>query len=490
MKKTVWIALGFGLLALLVFWILFGQGANSDNGKFTIETATVTRGDVAKIVSASGAVRPLTTVEVGSQVSGQILALHADFNSQVTKGQIIARIDDQTFQSRVASAKAEVTSARANIEVQGAQINRAKANLDTFQKDHARQSALYEQDAIALSLLEGAKRQLMVAQSDLAVSKAQYLTGQAALTQRLASLQTQQVDLERTIIRSPITGVVIERNVDVGQTVAASLAAPVLFRIAQDLSDIRIDVAVVESDIGGIDAADPVTFTVDAYPNDQFTGTVEQVRLASQEIQNVVTYTIVVAAQNRGAKLLPGMTANVEITTEKRKNVLRIAEAVSRFRPPAEGVQIIEVSNEGQSSRQRGGRRSFGGQILTGLDLDPERKQAIEAQIAQEISAVRNSMGDRARFRRDQMRQMMAARIERVLKKNLSAEEFKQYKKKQNSRPSIRRIELFTDNSDGSLSKKTVAVGLSDGSNMEIIRGASEGDAFVVRLLKTDKAGK
>ncbi|MCF6292893.1 MAG: efflux RND transporter periplasmic adaptor subunit [Robiginitomaculum sp.] len=487
MKKLLIAVTGFVVLAIVV-WVVFLRNSSADgSNQFKIETALVERGDVARIVSASGSVRALTTVEVGSQVSGQILELTADFNSEVTKGQIIARIDAQTFESRVASAKAEVESAKANIAVQKAQITRAKANLEKFEKDYVRQNALYKEDAIALSLLEDTERQLAVAQSELAVTKAQLRTGEAALTQRIASLQTQNVDLQRTIIRSPITGVVIERNVDVGQTVAASLSAPVLFRIAQDLSDIRIDVAVVESDIGGIDAGDQVTFKVDAYPDDEFTGTVEQVRLASQEIQNVVTYTVVVSAVNRNGKLLPGMTANVEIVTENRKGVLRIAEAVSRFRLPADGPLVVDNKADGQPRPGGNGRRgNFVRQMLKGLDISSERSTEIEKLITKEITEIRQSMGDMAQFRRSQMRELINARINRILKKQLTADEFKTYKNNQQARSTVRRITVYKENSDGTLQTASLVIGLSDGSFTEIVRGASEGDEFVIRLLKTN----
>ncbi|MBL1430527.1 MAG: efflux RND transporter periplasmic adaptor subunit [Robiginitomaculum sp.] len=491
MKKVLIAVTGFAVLGLVVWVVFLRNPSTVSNGQFKIETALVELGDVAKIVSASGSVRALTTVEVGSQVSGQILELTADFNSEVTKGQIIARIDAQTFESRVASAKAEVESAKANIAVQKAQITRAKANLEKFEKDYVRQNALYKEDAIALSLLEDTERQLAVAQSELAVTKAQLRTGEAALTQRIASLQTQNVDLQRTIIRSPITGVVIERNVDVGQTVAASLSAPVLFRIAQDLSDIRIDVAVVESDIGGIDAGDQVTFKVDAYPDDDFTGTVEQVRLASQEIQNVVTYTVVVSAINRGGKLLPGMTANVEIVTENRENVLRIAEAVSRFRPPADGPLVVDNKGDGQSRSGGNGRGgNFVRQMLKDLNISTERSSEIEKLITKEITEIRQSMGDMAQFRRSQMRELINARINRILKKQLTADEFKTYKNNQQARSTVRRITVYKENLDGTLQTANLVIGLSDGSFTEIVRGAKEGDEFVIRLLKTNAGSK
>ncbi|KCZ90011.1 efflux RND transporter periplasmic adaptor subunit [Hyphomonas johnsonii] len=485
-KKIVY-GLG-GLVALVVFWAVFLRGPGTAKpGDFTLETATVERGDVARLVTASGAVRALTTVEVGSQVSGQIVELDADFNSQVKEGDIIARIDPQTFESRVASAQADIASARASLDVQRANIKSAEASFAQSEKDYNRVKALYDQDAIAKSALEDAERSLAVAKAALDVSRAQLRSSQATLTQRQAALQSAQLDLDRTIIRSPIDGVVIERSVDVGQTVAASFSAPILFQIAQDLGDIRIDAAVVESDIGGIDAGDPATFKVDAYPNETFKGTVEQVRLASETLSNVVTYTVVIAAENRSGRLLPGMTANVEITAEKREGVLRLAESAVRFRPPSDGVTVVsDVADEDNQDR-RGRRGGAGGNqadmMLAGLDIDAARKEKIQTEMQAEMEKVRASMGDAgATFDRAGMREKIQSRTDKVLRDNLSRDELAIVQKTLNERAAQRRVDLYQPVGDGTLKTVSVSIGLSDGQNVEILRGAEEGDAFVTRL--------
>jgi HlyD family secretion protein len=478
-----------GLVVLIVFWALFLRDSNETKpGDFTLETAAVERGDVARLVTASGAVRALTTVEVGSQVSGQIIELDADFNSEVKEGDIIARIDPQTFESRVASAQADISSARASLDVQRANIASAEANFAQTEKDFNRVKALYDQDAIAQSSLEDADRALAVAKAALDGSRAQLRSSQATLSQRQASLQSAQLDLDRTIIRSPIDGVVIERSVDVGQTVAASFSAPILFQIAQDLEDIRIDAAVVESDIGGIDAGDPATFKVDAYPNETFRGTVEQVRLASETLSNVVTYTVVIAAENRSGRLLPGMTANVEITAEKRQGVLRLAEAAVRFRPPSDGVAVVsgdadESTQEPRSGRPAGAGRNPGEAMLVGLDIDAARKAKIQAEMTAEIEKVRASMGEAgATFDRSGMREKIQARMDKVLRDNLSRDELAIVQKTINQRASQRRVDLYQPVGDGTLKTVSVSIGLSDGQNVEILRGADEGDVFVTRL--------
>ncbi|NNC97194.1 MAG: HlyD family efflux transporter periplasmic adaptor subunit [Gammaproteobacteria bacterium] len=491
MNKTIKVILLIAAIAASVwFFALRDASTQADASAYSIETVKVERGDVARLVSASGTVRALTTVEVGSQVSGQITELNADFNSVVSKNQIIARLDPQSFESRVTSAEADVRSARANIDVQKAQIERAEANLALYRKEYARQQELYAQKLIPSSALEDAERQLTVGQSDLNVSKAQLRTVQASLAQRLASLESAKVDLERTIIRSPIDGVVIERNVDVGQTVAASLSAPVLFRIAKDLQEIRIDADVVEADIGGIDEGDTVTFDVDAYPDDKFSGVVEQVRLAAKELQNVVTYTVVIAAENRRSRLLPGMTANVEITAEKRQDVLRIADTAVRFKPTSNGPQVIDGNTEDRGGPGAGRQgpnagRNFS-QMFEGMNLDPERQAAIEHELSDDMREFWSSMSGNAMatFDRNRMRQMMRARTNKILKKSLSPEEFKLFEKLQNARSSVRRIEVYSENPDGTLSKRSIAIGLSDGSYVEIRRGAEEGDVFVSRVIK------
>ena len=483
------------LIVAALAWAIFLRPENSaEIDTFEIETATVETGDVARIISASGAVRALTTVEVGSQVSGQIIELNADFNSEVKEGDIIARIDPQTFERSVESGQANVLSAQANLAVQKANIASAEANFAQAERDVARQQALFAADAVARSTLEDNERALAVAKANLDVSKAQLRTFDATLSQRIATLRSAEVDLDRSIIRSPIDGVVISRDVDVGQTVAASFSAPILFTIAQNLEDIRIDAAVVEGDIGGIDAGDVVEFNVDAYPDQTFRGTVEQVRLASETLQNVVTYTVVIEARNPRRQLLPGMTANVEITADKRTNVLRIAETVVRFRPPANGPELVEdAATQGRGARGQGGGRGGGRsgprggglQALNGLDIDADKRDTIQTELRTEIQAARASLGDRAQFDRNALRQRIQAASEKVLKRNLTDEEYKKYQAAISEQASVTRVEAYKPAAETKLEKQTLTLGLQDGSYAEILRGASEGDEFVTRVRMT-----
>lgn len=472
------------IVVIFVGALVLKQGSAAKFATFDIETTIVETGEVARIVAASGAVRALTTVEVGSQVSGQITALNADFNSAVKAGDIIARIDPQTFESRVESANADVQSAQASIAVQKASIVSATADLAQAEKNYTRQQALYAADAVALSTLEDNERALAVARANVDVSRAQLNASNGTLAQRNASLKSAQVDLERTIIRSPIDGVVISRNVDVGQTVAASFSAPILFTIAQDLEDIRIDAAVVEADIGGINSGDVAQFTVDAYPDHSFRGTVEQVRLAAETLQNVVTYTVVIAAKNQNGWLLPGMTANVEITADKRDSVLRIAEAAVRFRPPANGPDVLEATqDETQQTRGPGGSRATEGlELLDDLDIDQTKKTAIQIELKAAAQSAREFMGDRAQLDRTAMRIRMQAITNNVLRSKLTDDEYKQVQTAISERASITRVDAYKTTADGKLEKQTLTLGLQDGSYAEILRGAEAGDTFVTRV--------
>ncbi len=485
-KRTPLLVLaGAVVLALLAWWVLRGK-TEAGSGQFDIETASVSRGDVARIVSASGAVRALKTVEVGSQLSGQVVELYADYNTKVKAGQLIARIDPQTFATRVQQAKADLLSANANVAVQEAAIARAMATLVQAQKDFQRQEQLLKEDAISQALFDATERQLAVAKADVSLAKAQRQSALASKSQREAALETAEVDFNRTYIRSPIDGVVIERVIDVGQTVAASFSAPVLFRIAQDLGDIRIDAAVVEADIGGIDEGDPVVFTVDAYPDDEFTGTVEQVRLAATELQNVVTYTVVVAALNPQAKLLPGMTANVEITADKREKVLRIASSALRFSPPKNGPPVAEANASGANSQRGGNGGRQGGDFsrqFAELGVSADVQKAIGADMRKEMQAfAKLAQSPAAQFDRNGLRQRRRAIIERIMKRHLNAEQYDKYVAQQKARANVKRVQAWQQNEDGALVPKMLVLGLDDGENVQILRGAKDGDIFVSRV--------
>jgi HlyD family secretion protein len=321
----------------------------------TLNTAEVTQGDVVATVEATGTLEAVTTVEVGTQVSGTIKSLGADFNSQVRQGQVIARLDPSLFDTQVAQERATVARLKAEVERAHVQAEDAKVKL-------GRARDLAGKELIAKSDLDAAVSTANAADASVKSADAQLVQAQASLNQAL-------VNLSHTIIRAPIDGVVIARNVNVGQTVAASMQAPTLFVIAQNLKEMRVNASVDESDIGKIQTSQPVRFRVDAYPNDIFNGTVSQVRLQPVVEQNVVSYVTVIDVPNPELKLKPGMTAAVTIESGRADDVLKVPNAALRFRPTEEafaalGQKAPEAGQraQGQSARgpQTGGQNQRG----------------------------------------------------------------------------------------------------------------------------------
>jgi HlyD family secretion protein len=339
-------------------------------------TAKVERGDLTATVTAAGTLNAVVQVEVGSQVSGQIKELYADFNSPVTEGQVIARIDPESFEAKVAQAQADLEIAETLVPVQQAQIERYRAELENAQSANAaaraqttraelaleeanrdldRKRLLTEKGVVSASAWEqtqnserSSQAQLNASRADeqskaaaaraakasLGMAEAQLANNVAQVKQKQALLRQAQIDLEHTYIRAPVTGTVVNRSMNTGQTVAASLYAPTLFTIAQDLSRMQVEAAIVEADVGRFAKGQSVTFTVDAYPGRPFDGEVKQIRKASQVVQNVVTYTVVIAAENPGEALLPGMTANLEVVVARQQGVLKVPNAALRYHPP------------------------------------------------------------------------------------------------------------------------------------------------------------
>lgn len=307
-----------------------------DRGADGFLTDAVGRGAVASIVIASGTVNPVTTVQVGTYVSGPIKAIYADFNSRVTKGQRVAKIDPAPFQVKVASAQAAVATAKAKVLKDQADLTFKKLN-------YQRHRQLLERMLIAQNDLDTAKNNYDQAAAQLALD-------QAGVQQAEADLEAAKINLAYTDISSPVDGVVVSRSVDVGQTVAASFQTPTLFLIAQDLTKMQVDANVSESDIGAVATGQSVTFRVDAYPERDFLGAVVQVRNAPINVQNVITYDVVVAVDNLKLELRPGMTATVTITTAKADDVLRIPLRALRFRPEPSRPQARPTGAPGNES--------------------------------------------------------------------------------------------------------------------------------------------
>jgi len=296
------------------------------------ETVQATRGEVAEKVTATGTVSALVTVQVGSQVSGPIQKLNVDYNSHVTKGEVIAQVDPALFEAAYLQANADVANAKANLNVARANLERAKASEVQASANYRRSALLAESQVVSQQQFDQDKANAGVAAADVSSAQAVVTQAQAQVQLKEAALYSAETNLNYTTIRAPVSGIVISRSIDVGQTVAAAFQAPVLFYIAKDLRNMQVDTSVSESDVGKLNQGMPVSFTVDAYPDQRFVGTVRQIRSSPQTIQSVVTYDAVIDVDNSQLELKPGMTANVEFVVAKQSNVMRIPNTALLFR--------------------------------------------------------------------------------------------------------------------------------------------------------------
>jgi HlyD family secretion protein len=347
---------------LIVAAIGAGAGAyyiRRGGPEMQVMTSPITRGDIIDTVGATGTLQAVTTVQVGSQVSGNIQWLGADFNTIVKKGQVIARLDPSLFDAQLQQARANLNQTRANLAKAQSDLERTKVQLIDAQQKFTRAKELAARSLLPQSDLDSAKIAVDTAQAMLASQQATVTQAQAAVSQSQASVNQNQVNLDHTTISAPIDGIVTQRSVDVGQTVAASMQAPTLFIIAADLTKMQVNANIDEADVGRIRPGQHVTFRVDAYPTETFDGTVSQIRLQPVVVQNVTTYGTVIDVPNAQLKLKPGMTANVKVEIAKRSEALRVANAALRFRPTAEVFAALnqQVPPEAQpGGGNRGGR--------------------------------------------------------------------------------------------------------------------------------------
>jgi HlyD family secretion protein len=316
--RRLGLILGVVAIGLAIGGYVFLNGEHKQPIRY--RTAAVERGAVISIVSATGTINPVVLVQVGTQVSGMIKSLHADFNSRVKAGDIVAVIDPEPFRARREQAVSNLEMARSNLIRAKTDLAQRKRELDRVQSLVAQQFVAQNDVDLALTNHESAQAQVQVAESQV--------------KQTEAALRSAELELKYTVIKSPVDGIVVARNVEVGQTVASSFATPNLFLIALDLTKMQVDTNVSESDIGGMTEGKEATFTVDAYPGERFAGIIRQVRLAPINVQNVVTYNVVVAVDNQDLRLKPGMTANVSIVVAQRDQVVKIPNAALRFSPP------------------------------------------------------------------------------------------------------------------------------------------------------------
>lgn len=335
LDRKQWIAVG--VVAAILLAVSFGM-RNGDSTQYL--TSKVERGPIRDLVEATGPIRAVVLVQVGSQVSGTIAKLNADFNSRVHRGDVLALIDPALFRGALGQATADLDSARANVIVAKQTVAKERAALVQSQLDYQRAVKIVEGHFQPQQFLDQATATLDTAKAAVGAAEAAVIQAEAQVRQKAAAVDVARTNLDYTVIRSPIDGTVVARNVDIGQTVAASFQAPNIFDIAQDLSKMQVYAKTDESEVGRIKVGQPVTFKVDAFPKDTFQGSVRQVRMNATTVQNVVTYDTVVDFANPEGKLFPGMTAYVTIPVASVDNALKVPNTALRFEPPVPPDQV------------------------------------------------------------------------------------------------------------------------------------------------------
>ena len=489
--------LSVGFVLILALGGLYFFVKDDDMTDSVYRFGKVTKGPMEVLVSATGKVNPVLVIDVGSQVSGQVAEVLVDYNSRVSKDDVIAVIDPTPFEARLEIAEADLAQAKASVMMQEASLEQlradlsgAKAGFKEVEQDLERQQALFNRQAVSASVVDralasrdqaAARIESLLAQ--IKRQKAQMLISEAQLLARIAGLRERKTELDNTIIRSPVEGIVINRSVDPGQTVAASLQAPILFTIAQDLTQVNLEVSIDEADIGRIREGQKVRFTVDAYPERIYSGSVYQIRKQPVETSNVVTYVIIVSSRNDDDSLLPGMTANVELVIGDRADTLQIPSSALRYRP--RGIEVSANDDPGGSQRQRGGggTRAMMRQINEQLELTKEQQSsatAISREMSDAIRGLQSSgmssdeIGSAIRGLREQMQQ----RLEVIL----TAEQREKYRQLMAGASASRgaRAVAWVMGSDGP-EVVSIMIGISDGNKTEIISGEiSDGDQVIL----------
>ena len=505
MRRVIIVVVILALLGAGAFYYFRDKGGDAE---VAYRLGEVTKGPMEVLVSSTGKVHPVLIVDVGSQVSGQVSEVLVDYNSLVSKDEVIARIDPTPFEARLEVAEADLAQAKASVTMQNASLEQLKADLvgaraafKELEQDLERQSSLLKRNVVSQSVVDRAvaSRDQSRARIDSLLAqqkrqRAQIRTTEAQVLSRAAGLRERKTELDNTVIRSPVNGVVINRAADPGQTVAASLQAPVLFTIAQDLREIHLEVSVDEADIGRVREGQKVRFTVDAYPERTYTGQVIQIRKQPVEVSNVVTYVIIVSTRNDDDTLLPGMTANVELVIGERADAIQVPSSALRFTP--RGIEVPSAGGgggsgggggqggQGQGGSGGGGMRGMMQQLNENLNLNAEQQEAARAifmEMGQSIRGLReggmeaDQMGPAIAQLRRQMTQKLEALFnpeQRRLYHQLTAEA-------EVSRGVRGRV--WTVGPEGSPVSANVMIGISDGSRTEILRGEIEpGDQVIV----------
>jgi HlyD family secretion protein len=496
-------ALAVVVLALAVWlgWSYFG-GANRAP---EYRLAKIERGNITSMVSASGTLNAVTTVQVGSQISGQIKDLLVDYNTAVKQGQLLARIDPETYALKVKQAEADLEAARTSyLQRQSdaaavkSQTLRAKITYDDAKRDLERKESLVQKGFISASELDkarfteqGAAEAIRTSQAQGKSADAQTANAAAVVKQREAALASSRNDLAKTDITAPVDGVVISRQVDAGQTVAASLNTPTLFTIAKDLRDMQVEVAIDESDIGKIRLGQPVTFNVDAFSGRTFEGVVKQIRKAALTVQNVVTYTVVVATANPALTLVPGMTANVRIVADSRSNVLKVPNAALRWRPPGIGAAKDDPVPTAAGGGGGGGNAQERRQRLVDeLKLDA----AQQARLDEVFAELRNRMTelrDVPEADRRQRGERLRGDVRQKINAMLTAEQQKKYAEivaAETGRATTGTGRVYILDA-GRPKEVVLRTGLTDGNATEIVGGdVKQGDDVIVGTVSANAA--
>lgn len=459
--------------------LLLAACAGEPGAKAGYRTAKVDRGSVSVSISATGTLRALSTVDVGSQVSGQVLSVEVDYNDRVERGQVIARIDPANFQTRLTQTEADLASARAGLVEAQSALRLTEAELKR------------KRDIEARKLISASELDIAQAARDQAAARVG--SAQAAVKQRAAAVEDAQLDVDYSVIKSPVDGVILLRSVEPGQTVAASFQTPVLFRIAEDLTRMQIDLSIDESDVGQIREGLPVQFTVDAFPNRNFSGQVYQVRLSATNVANVVTYPVVVEVANPDLVLLPGMTANAEIEITSRADALRVPNAALRFKP--EGVEAPAASGMGGGGS---GMADELKRIAAGLELKPEQQAVLDQVLTamRERAAARQQAaagggapggnGGAAAAPTPEAIAAMRERFQRMFKESMAPfrdtlddAQRKTWDSEIDALQSARRVTLWTLK-DGKPNAVTVRAGVSDSTHTEVLGGGIEPGTEVI----------
>ena len=397
-----WLIIGLAILgAIVAVWWFFLRGDETE----PYRTEEVSRGDIVSSVSASGALEALDTVQVGSQLSGQVTQVLADYNDTVRRGQALAYLDPQTYDSRIEQSVASVNSASAQVAQQRANLAQAQANLELAQAEYSRQRFLFDQGISAQAALDAAEGSLASARAGVQTAQAQVRAATAGVAQQQAALNATRVERGRTVITAPIDGVVIDRQISPGQTVASGLNVAVLFTLARDLNRLQAELLVDEADIGQVQVGQSVRFTVDAFPDQSYEGVVTQVRALPSTENNVVAYTVVVEADNPNTRLMPGMTANADIITSRHADVLRVPTSALRFTPADADVGDVSgrarggfrgppgggggLPGMGGGGQQRGGGMT--GRVIEQLDLSDAQRRQVEPILNRALQQARQA---------------------------------------------------------------------------------------------------